>query len=189
MKMVEKVRFQMKTHFLDLSDPISIICFLSTIKLACSTNRIHEEAAMRVLPFFDKTASTLTLTWCMSAATNITPLIASVHFVESLRQKKLLWSYAEVVNYLLKKFSNTEQLRKWTPQPCVTPNQPVVLSCTTLMIYTPSHLNSRTTTMNPLWTTASINNSTPPPVTAPASVGPRIHRPTSLILPSGRSCC
>lgn len=42
----------------------------------------------------------------MSVATNIAAEVASVQSAELLRQKKLLWSYPEVVNYLLQKFAN-----------------------------------------------------------------------------------
>lgn len=36
----------MKEHTFDPSDPISILGFLTTFKLACDANRIHEGAAM-----------------------------------------------------------------------------------------------------------------------------------------------
>lgn len=53
-KMVRKVKPQKKTHFFGLDDPISIICFLTTLKFSCDTKRIHKGAAMWVLPFLLK---------------------------------------------------------------------------------------------------------------------------------------
>lgn len=35
----------MKAHFFVLNGLISIICFLTTFKLACDTNNIHNSAA------------------------------------------------------------------------------------------------------------------------------------------------
>lgn len=47
--MVKKVASQMKEHYFDPSDPISIVGFLATFKLVCDTNCVHKEAAMEVL--------------------------------------------------------------------------------------------------------------------------------------------
>lgn len=43
-KMMKNIKSQMKAHFSDPSDSISIIDFLTTFRLACNINRIHEEA-------------------------------------------------------------------------------------------------------------------------------------------------
>lgn len=45
-EMVLKVKSQMKAHFFDTSDRISIIGFFSTFKLACDTTRKHKGAKM-----------------------------------------------------------------------------------------------------------------------------------------------
>lgn len=65
---------------------------------------------MRVLSFFVKNSLALTLNNCMLAGTNITTAAGSVHSVEPLRQKKLLWSYPKIVKYLLKEFANDQAI-------------------------------------------------------------------------------
>lgn len=45
-KMGKKVKLQMKTHFFDPSEPISIIGFFAICKPACDTNVIREGVAM-----------------------------------------------------------------------------------------------------------------------------------------------
>lgn len=42
-EMVRKVMFQIKAHFFNPNESVSIIGLLITLKLACNTNRIHEE--------------------------------------------------------------------------------------------------------------------------------------------------
>lgn len=46
------LQVQMNTTIFHPYDPISIIPFLSSFKLACDTNGIHEIAAMWLLHFF-----------------------------------------------------------------------------------------------------------------------------------------
>lgn len=48
-KLVKNVKLQMKAHFFDKKDPISIIRLSHTFNLPCDTNRINEGAAMCVL--------------------------------------------------------------------------------------------------------------------------------------------
>lgn len=55
--MKEKVKSRMKGHFLIASDPISIIKFQATFKLACDTKNVHRRAEILMLPFFEKTFS------------------------------------------------------------------------------------------------------------------------------------
>lgn len=45
-EMLKKVNLQMNAHFSGPGDPVSIIRFLATFKLACDTNHIHEGAAL-----------------------------------------------------------------------------------------------------------------------------------------------
>lgn len=104
--MMHKVNSQMKAYSLDPSDPISIIGFLSTFLLACDTNSLHESAAMWILPFFVKNALATIVNSRMSAADSINLVVASVNSTEQLIQKNLLRSHSELVNCLLKKFSN-----------------------------------------------------------------------------------
>lgn len=92
------VKWQMKAHLFDRSNPISIIGFLETFNLACAANRIHDKTAMSVLPFFVKCTLSATLNSCMSAATNIISLVALVNTVKPTTQKIPLCSYSEVLN-------------------------------------------------------------------------------------------
>lgn len=50
-KMTNKVELQRKVYFFGASNSISIIGFLTTFKLACDTNNIHEGAAMWVVNY------------------------------------------------------------------------------------------------------------------------------------------
>lgn len=50
--MVKNVKMQMKEHFFNSSDPISINKFLATFKLSCNTSNMQIKAAAWVLPFF-----------------------------------------------------------------------------------------------------------------------------------------
>lgn len=45
-KLVKKAMFYMKAHFSDLSDPVPIIRFTTTFKLACDTINILEKVTM-----------------------------------------------------------------------------------------------------------------------------------------------
>lgn len=64
------------------------------------------------LPFFDKNVLGTRLDSCMSKATNIASVVASVNSVESISHGNLLRSYPKLVNYLLKKFTNNEAIGK-----------------------------------------------------------------------------
>lgn len=111
-KIVEKVKSLERAHFLDLSNIISIIGFLATLKLACDTNRIPEGAEVWVLPFFLKNAPATLLNSHIFAATNIPPVVAFVNTVEPMTQKKFLCPYLELIYYLLKKFANDQATSK-----------------------------------------------------------------------------
>lgn len=102
----------MKAHFIVPSDPISPSGFLATPRIACETNRIHEKAAMRVLPFFVKNALASPSNSCMSAATNTAPKVAFAQSAEPIKQKKLLLPYPVVDNYLLKNFATHQTVAK-----------------------------------------------------------------------------
>lgn len=53
-KIMKKVKSQIKAHFFDPKDPISIVGFLATFKLPCDMDKIHEGATMRILSNFVK---------------------------------------------------------------------------------------------------------------------------------------
>lgn len=98
----------MKARLFAQKGSVSIIGFLPTFNLAWDTNRILEEAAMRVLPFFARNTSTFVLNSRMPAATNVAPAVSFVNSAEQLRHKKLLQPYPEVSNYLLGRVANNQ---------------------------------------------------------------------------------
>lgn len=104
--MVKKVKALMKAHFFDPSDQVSMIEFRAILKLVCDMNNIHRKVSLWLLLFFVKNDQTTTLNCVMSAAARNTSVVASVNTIELLIQEKILPSYLEVVNYLLKKIAN-----------------------------------------------------------------------------------
>lgn len=99
-------------QFLELSDPTFIIRVLATFRLACDNNRSHEKI---VVPFHStivKNANFTKLDRRMSAATHITPVIATVNNVKPTTHKKRFGSNLEVAGYLLRKFENDEIIAK-----------------------------------------------------------------------------
>lgn len=111
-EMVKKANSQIKAQIFAPSDPISITSFLASFKLACDTYRILGRVAMWVLSFFVKNAFATSLNGRMSAAIHIASVAASVKTVEPTTLKKLLHSFPEVANYLLKKFANSQAIPK-----------------------------------------------------------------------------
>lgn len=107
-KLVMKIKSQMKAHFFDPKDPISIIGFLATFKLACDTNKIHEGVAMWVLSHYLKDTLANALNSRMCAEDRSASLPASER--NEPRSRKLLRSYPEVVNYLFKKISTDQAI-------------------------------------------------------------------------------
>lgn len=93
------MKLQMEAYFFNHGDPIHIIAFFASFKLACDNKRIHKRVAMRFRIFFVKNAIDTTLDSCMSATTHIAAVAASVNTVEPTEQEKLFRSYPEVVNY------------------------------------------------------------------------------------------
>lgn len=90
----------MKAHFFVSKDPISIIDFLSAFKLACVSNKIHEDVAMRFLPHYSKNPVANALNIC-TCAENWLPQFATSVQNERSRSCNLLRSYPELVSYLL----------------------------------------------------------------------------------------
>lgn len=102
----------MKEHYLDFKESIFIISFLATFKLACNTNRTQEGAAMWVLPHYlhETIANALKSRMCSEHRTN--QIIASVCNRDT-RSHKLLRSYLEVVNYLLRKCATGQKIAEY----------------------------------------------------------------------------
>lgn len=113
--MVKKVKSQLKALFSNVSDPISNMGFLTTFKLPCNSNRIHEKAAMWSVLFLEQNGLATILNSYMSAATHIALVVASENTVEPATRKKLLRSYLEIVKNLLKNLQTISQLFIWTP--------------------------------------------------------------------------
>lgn len=72
--MRKKVKLQMKTHFFNPNDSLSITKCLPTFKLAWDNNNFIVGEAMWVLPFFVKKAFATTFNSRMSAVAHINPV-------------------------------------------------------------------------------------------------------------------
>lgn len=102
-KQMKKLSSQMRAHFFDRKTRISIIGFLTSLKLLCDMNNIHRYVSMWVLPYYLKETlanalkSHICENYCLSA------FPASVRNEEP-ESGKILPSYPEAVIYLLKKF-------------------------------------------------------------------------------------
>lgn len=100
----------MKEHMFDSASFISMIGFLTTFKLGCDAIRIHEGAAMWVMPHFVSERVVASTNWQMIrndgtavAATIITPnRLAS--------QVPRLRFYAEIVNHLQKRYVHAQTI-------------------------------------------------------------------------------
>lgn len=87
--MIKKAKLLKVVHFFDPSDPISVFELLTNFNVACKTNRIYEDAAMLVLPFFVKNAFKTEPTTWMFTALQIAPLAALANAAKPLILKKL----------------------------------------------------------------------------------------------------
>lgn len=108
----KNVRLQRQAYFLNRSDPITIMGFLAIIKLAEDNKNNHGVAAMCVLPFFGNNVLVRTLNSRLSTAPYFTLVLDAANTTEPLIQKKLLRSYTEAANYLLKKFETEIAIAK-----------------------------------------------------------------------------
>lgn len=93
----------MKISFIDRSDLISIISFLSSFKLACSKNRIHGGEAMWIFYFFLEKEAAAALRW------KITFKSKSSH---KPQKEETLTANWRIWNYLLKTFFIDEWVAK-----------------------------------------------------------------------------
>lgn len=109
----------MNARFFDLKDSISVVGFISTLKLACNRNNIQERAAMWALPHPVNEMLENELNGRMYVKDRLSPFVASVRNEET-RSRKLLRSHPEAVNYLLKKFATDHTLQRIMQQFSVT---------------------------------------------------------------------
>lgn len=100
-KLVKKAMSQMKAYFSDPKDPIFVIVILATFKFVCNSNKIHERAALLVLPHYVQGSLANKLISCMCAENWLVTLPASVRNKQH-KPRKLLRSNPEVVNHLFK---------------------------------------------------------------------------------------
>lgn len=101
-KWAEQLQVQIGTNILDSLDPILIISFLSTFKLACHTNGIHKRATVCLLHFFIKKPAAAVLNSCSDLSSK-----------RNRRQKEeTLTGYCKVVNYLLDKYATGDLIVK-----------------------------------------------------------------------------
>lgn len=80
--MVMNVKSQKKANLFDRSNPIAIISFLTTLRLACNTSHIYEKTTMLVLQNLKKNTTASTPKSRISAAMDSTPEAASVNTVK-----------------------------------------------------------------------------------------------------------
>lgn len=88
---------QIKLHFLDTKDLISIFGFIATFKLAYDKIRIHKDAAMCIVPHYVNETLGSALD-CGTCAKDKSILIANSVHNSDARSQKLLRSYSEVAN-------------------------------------------------------------------------------------------
>lgn len=68
-KRVRKIKLRLNLLFVDSNNPISIVCFLTTLKLECDGNPVQDGAAIWFLPYFVKDTLFTTLNSRTSVAT------------------------------------------------------------------------------------------------------------------------
>lgn len=111
-EMVGKVKSQLMAHFLDSSNNISAIGFLTTFKLACDTNNSHEGAALCILSFVVKNAAPTTHNSRMSVAAHINPVSALVNTFGLQIQKDVSAIISKSRHCSFKNLSNDQGILK-----------------------------------------------------------------------------
>lgn len=99
----------MKAQFFNASGSISIIGFIAKLKLASDTNNFHEGVALFVLTFSVKDGLAMTLQSRMSAIAHVDTAVPLKNTSELVIRKKILRSYLEVNNSLLKSLQKTKR--------------------------------------------------------------------------------
>lgn len=107
-KLVNKVKFQMKAHLFELIEPISIIAFLASFKLACDTNIIHQRQPCRFsLTMLRKHSQ---MHWTVACVRDRLPPFATSARIEEPNSHKIKRSYPDVVRYLFKKYATDQAI-------------------------------------------------------------------------------
>lgn len=101
------MKSQIKAHFFDHRDPISITELLKTLKPVCDTNNIHEEAVIWVLSHFVWEILARALKRHMYAEDCLSLLVASMRNKEQ-RSRETLQPYLETEKFLLKKHATDQ---------------------------------------------------------------------------------
>lgn len=88
--------------------------FLAKLKLLCDSKRVHENAALWILPHYVQESLTNALHSRMCADNQFESLVASLQN-EQNRSCKLRHSHPEVVAYLLKKYATDQAIAECSP--------------------------------------------------------------------------
>ena len=99
-KMAKMMEVQLRSHFFDATDPISILAFLPQFKTACDTNGVHEGAETWLFQFFIKSPAKAALVARIRAPNKAK--------AKHGRKDGILTSYVQVVNYLLRSYATDE---------------------------------------------------------------------------------
>lgn len=94
-KMVRKTKLQMRTNSFTPKDPIFLIGFLATFKLACIIYSIHEGVAMLVVPHNVNESLSNAAKHNMCDTDRSPPISASVRKLDR-RSRRLLRSYQKI---------------------------------------------------------------------------------------------
>lgn len=110
---------------------------------SCNTNNINNGPAISILPFIAKNTLTTTSNSLMNVASQITPVVVSANTAALLISMKLLKSYLEVLNTILKKIANNQEIAEHNSRSYATHNRHTLLPCSTLMTFIKKSLQIR----------------------------------------------
>lgn len=104
-----KAESWMKAYFFFAKDPISITVLLTTFNFVCNRNHFYGGPKRWVLPHYINETMVDEFNSCIYSDKKFIPISASLCNKDA-RSRKLLHSYLEVTNYLLKKFTAEQPL-------------------------------------------------------------------------------
>lgn len=101
-KWAKRFQVQIKTNILDSFDPIPIIEFITTFKLASDTNGAHTGASFWLLPSLVKKMASTTLKY----------LIALSSKAQKFRKERIPYSCSKVINFLLETYTTGDVIEE-----------------------------------------------------------------------------
>lgn len=107
--LVKNVKFQVKAQSFGNKDPVSVIDFLAIFRFSCDNNRIHQDAAVWVIPSDVYETQANALNRFISAEGKSTSITATF-LNNDARSRKLLRSFPEVLNNNSKKFATDQAI-------------------------------------------------------------------------------